>query len=255
MRLFKLKLVLIGLALMMAVGCVSSKGLQRVDSSKHEVIVRVIHNGSAVDLEALKGNKSQKEKINRGMDVPNPAGSLSRMTSLMGDEAFIKIYSSLTVGDVSNLANDVRYLYKMTSIRKIAIFINSPGGDAFSGLALADQIEKAKRLGFTVTMEASGIVASAAVPVFAVGTKGKRFAAPGTIFMIHETSIWKWPGRETASDIRSQNRLMTIIRDRYIRKLVANSKLSKEEWEDLELKTTWFSAEQAKKWGLVDHIE
>ena len=73
--------------------------------------------------------------------------------------------------------------------------------------------------------------------------------------MVHETSIWKWPGRETASDIRSQNKLMNLIHDRYVGKLAKYSKLSKDEWGNLEHKTTWFSAEQAKVWGLVDEIE
>lgn len=241
------------LVLFLAVGCATTGPTAPV-KEQHEVIVRVIGSGSATNLEVLKGKKGE-EKLVKGMDIPNPNGSLSRMSSLMGDEAIVKIYSSLTVGDVGNLHNDIKYLHKMTDIRKIIIFINSPGGDAFSGLALADQIEKAKRLGFEVTMEASGIVASAAVPIFAVGTKGKRFAAPGTVFMVHEASIWKWPGRETASDIRSQGRLMDIIRDRYIEKMSANTDLTKKDWEALEQKTTWFSAEQAKKWGLVDVIE
>jgi ATP-dependent protease ClpP protease subunit len=73
--------------------------------------------------------------------------------------------------------------------------------------------------------------------------------------MVHEASLWKWPGRETASDIRSQNELMGLLRERYVGKLANYSKLDKEKWEELENKTTWFSAEKAKKWGLVDIIE
>ncbi len=73
--------------------------------------------------------------------------------------------------------------------------------------------------------------------------------------MVHETSIWKWPGRETASDIRSQNKLMQLIRKRYIGKLVDNTRVTKKEWGELEHKTTWFSAQKAKEWGLVDHIQ
>lgn len=140
-----------------------------------------------------------------------------------------------------------------TAIRDVNLFINSPGGDAFSGLALADQIERARRKGFKITAHASGIIASAAVPVFAVCDV--RLAAPGTIFMVHEAALWKWPGRETASDIRSQNELMHLLRDRYIGKLVDNSKLNKIKWEELEKKTTWFSANKALNWGLVDSIE
>jgi ATP-dependent protease ClpP protease subunit len=73
--------------------------------------------------------------------------------------------------------------------------------------------------------------------------------------MVHEASLWKWPGRETASDIRSQNELMLLLRERYIGKLAAYSKLDKETWEKLESKTTWFSVEKAMNWGLVDKIE
>jgi ATP-dependent protease ClpP protease subunit len=214
---------------------------------QQEVVVKV----EAADPTTVKVNNG--EMIHKSMEVPNQEGSLSRMSFVCKDEAFIKIFSALTVGDVSSLWNDISVLDKTTEIRNVNLFINSPGGDAFSGLALADQIERAKRKGFRITAHASGIVASAAVPVFAVCDR--RLAAPGTIFMVHETSIWKWPGRETASDIRSQNRLMNLIRDRYIGKLAYYTRLSKEDWEELEHKTTWFSAEKAREWGLVDEIE
>ena len=196
---------------------------------------------------------SQEPEIRKSMTISNPEGSLSNLSFVLKDEAFIKIFSALTVADVTNIWNDFCVLAKATEIRTVNLFINSPGGDAFSGLALADQIERAKKTGFHITAHASGIVASAAVPVFAVCNR--RLAAPGTIFMVHETAIWKWPGRETASDIRSQNRLMELLRDRYLNKLVQYSTLDRTEWEELEHKTTWFSAEKGKTWGLVDVIE
>jgi ATP-dependent protease ClpP protease subunit len=212
-----------------------------------EVVVQVRTTDSS------KTEVSNVDKIHKSMEIPNQEGSLSSLSFISRDEAFIKLFSSLTVGDVSSLWNDIWVLKKGTNIRNLHLFISSPGGDAFSGLALADQIERAKKDGFHVTAHASGIVASAAVPVFVVCDE--RLAAPGTIFMVHEASVWKWPGRETASDIRSQNRLMELIRDRYIGKLTKYSKLSKEEWQKLEHKTTWFSAEMAKVWGIVDKIE
>ncbi len=216
----------------------------------HVIEVKVSSvDGTPVEVKVAEGG----DGVSRSMEIHNPEGSLSSLSFILGNEAFIKIYSSLTVGDVTRLWNDVVYLYKKTDIRTIHIFINSPGGDAFSGLALADQIIRAKNLGFNVIAHASGIVASAAVPVFAVCSK--RYSSPGTVFMVHETSIWKWPGRETASDIRSQNKLMSLIRDRYIKKLADYSNLSEEEWGDLEGATTWFSAEEAKEWGIVDEIE
>lgn len=212
-----------------------------------EVIVKVQATDPA-QVEVKNG-----ENVHRSMQIPNQQGTLSPLSFIIKDEAFVKIFSALSVGDVTNLWNDICVLTKSTNIRNVNLFINSPGGDAFSGLALADQIERAKSEGFHVTAHASGIVASAAVPVFAVCNE--RLAAPGTIFMVHETSLWKWPGRETASDIRSQNRLMNLLRERYIGKLARYSKLNREEWEELEYKTTWFSAEKAKSYGLVDKIE
>jgi ATP-dependent protease ClpP protease subunit len=196
---------------------------------------------------------NEGESITRSMEVPNEEGRLSELSFISKDKAFVKIFSELSVSDVTRLWNDIVVLELNSNIRDVNLFINSPGGDAFSGLALADQIERAQRKGFRVTAHASGIVASAAVPVFAVCNV--RLAAPGTIFMVHEAELWKWPGRETASDISSQNELMSLLRDRYIGKLVTNSKVTKDKWEQLENKTTWFSAEKALEWGLVDKIE
>ena len=196
---------------------------------------------------------AKEDRVNKSMEVPNPEGRLSQLSFISKDKAFVKIFSGLSVADVTRLWNDLVVLENNTEIRDVNLFINSPGGDAFSGLALADQIERARRKGFKITAHASGIIASAAVPVFAVCDV--RLAAPGTIFMVHEAALWKWPGRETASDIRSQNELMHLLRDRYIGKLVDNSKLNKNKWEELEKKTTWFSANKALNWGLVDSIE
>ena len=218
-------------------------------SNPQEVIVKV----EAADPAKVSVKNDSEPPVNKSMEVPNPEGRLSELSFIAKDKAFVKIFSGLSVSDVTRLWNDLVVLENNTKIREVNLFINSPGGDAFSGLALADQIERARRRGFSVTAHASGIIASAAVPVFAVCNT--RLAAPGTIFMVHEAALWKWPGRETASDIRSQNELMALLRDRYIGKLTDHSKLDKTKWEEMEKKTTWFSAEKALNWGLVDKIE
>jgi ATP-dependent protease ClpP protease subunit len=226
------------------VGCAA---MQTQPPPPQEVVVKV------QAAEPTKVNVQNGDNVQKSMQIRNQEGTLSNLSFICKDEAYVKIFSALTVADVTNMWNDICVLTKTTDIRSLNLFINSPGGDAFSGLALADQIERAKKSGFRVTAHASGIVASAAVPVFAVCNE--RLAAPGTIFMVHETSIWKWPGRETASDIRSQNRLMNLLRDRYLEKLTQYSGLDRKAWEELEHRTTWFSAEKAKSWGLVDKIE
>jgi ATP-dependent protease ClpP protease subunit len=185
-----------------------------------EVIVKV---QSADPAKVKVSQHDDKDRVTKSMEVPNQEGHLSQLSFISQNKAFVKIFSGLSVSDVTRLWNDLVVLEENTNIRDVNLFINSPGGDAFSGLALADQIERARRKGFRITAHASGIVASAAVPVFAVCNE--RLAAPGTIFMVHEAALWKWPGRETASDIRSQNDLMSLLRDRYIGKLTSNYKL------------------------------
>ncbi|HUV84646.1 MAG TPA: ATP-dependent Clp protease proteolytic subunit, partial [Methanosarcinales archaeon] len=166
----------------------------------HEIKISVA--ADSPQTVTIQQEKSE-EKISKTMQIPNHEGSLSNLSFLIGDEIFVKIFSALTVADVTNLWNDICVITKKyTNIKTMNLFINSPGGDAFSGLALADHLIRAQKAGIRVIAHASGIIASAAVPVFAVCDE--RLAAPGTIFMVHETSIWKWPGRETASDIRSQ---------------------------------------------------
>jgi ATP-dependent protease ClpP protease subunit len=239
------RILLIALMAMLMAGCASMGPTPQ--TPPQEVIVKVQASEPA-QVKVANG-----EQINRSMEVPNQEGHLSQLSFISKNKAFVKIFSGLSVSDVTRLWNDLCVLENNTKIRDVNLFINSPGGDAFSGLALADQIERAQRKGFRITAHASGIIASAAVPVFAVCDV--RLAAPGTIFMVHEAALWKWPGRETASDIRSQNELMHLLRERYIGKLAVNSKLNKNKWEELENKTTWFSAEKAKEWGLVDRIE
>lgn len=231
------------------VSCATGPTAPSPANPPQEIVVKV----QAADPTKVTVEDGQKDRVNKSMEVANPEGRLSQLSFISSDKAFVKIFSGLSVADVTRLWNDLVVLENNTKIRDVNLFINSPGGDAFSGLALADQIERARRKGFKVTAHASGIIASAAVPVFAVCDV--RLAAPGTIFMVHEAALWKWPGRETASDIRSQNDLMYLLRDRYIGKLVDNSKLDKSKWEELEKKTTWFSADKAKDWGLVDNIE
>ena len=190
--------------------------------------------------------------VQETMEVQNPNGELSMLTYIVGDKAYSQIYSGLSISDATRFRKDITVLEGM-EIFDLELYINSPGGDAFTGLSMADEIYRAQAKGFKITAVASGIVASAAVPVFA--SADVRCASPGTLFMVHETSMWKWPGRETASDIRSQNKVIELLREKYLNILADHSKLTADEWGEKEKRTTWFNADEALEWGLVDKIE
>jgi len=185
--------------------------------------------------------------INRAGVLKGP--QLSQLSWVMHDVGYLKLFSGLSVADVTRLWNDM-IVFQGRGIEEVTIFLNSPGGDAFSGLALAQHIIRFKEQGMIINIEASGIVASAAVPIMAVGSH--RDALPGTIFMVHEAALWKWPGRETASDIRSQNELMELLRAEYLGILDEYTTTPLDEWERLEGRTTWFNVDTARSLGLID---
>jgi ATP-dependent protease ClpP protease subunit len=248
------RLLLIAL-LAITVGCAGMTA--QPTAVKHELAITVTSNDSEAFNMAFNDyvdyiDTREEIKYERP-DSPYLHPTQVMMLNRAEDLAFIKLFAGLSVSDVTRLWQDTMYLAYETDIKTVKLFINSPGGDAFSGLALADLIMNAQKWhGITFEAHANGIIASAAVPPFAVCKK--RYVAAGTIFMVHEAALWKWPGRETASDIRSQNELMIMLQDRYLSYLVKHSNVKLEQWQAMEKKTTWFNAEKAIELGLADEI-
>lgn len=178
---------------------------------------------------------------------------LTAMTKLGKDHATVWLFSGLSTSDYTRFAQDLEWLNEKTEIRAIKVMINSPGGNAFTGLSISDLIRKYRNRGWKIDTYGSGIIASAAVPIFASGEN--RIADSAAIFMVHEAALWKWPGRETASDIRAQNELMELLREKYMKFLVTGSRQAEDAWLLMEAKTSWFSADKAFEIGLATEVE
>lgn len=212
---------------------------------KHQLEITV-NSETAAELE-LKEKKTPIEILNGANE------ELSMLSFIADGRLHSFLYSGLSTSDLIRLKKDMTKVEDKTDIRKMLLFINSPGGDAFVGLGIADVINDAQALGWEIEAYATGIVASAALPIFI--TSYPRTATEGTLFMIHEAALWKWPGQEKASDIRAQSELMVYLQERYILHLTENSNIKdKKKWIKKEKKTTWFTAKQALEWGLVDEV-
>ena len=179
---------------------------------------------------------------------------LSFISYITPSTAVIKIFSGISVADFVKIHDDLRKLRDYTDLRDVTIVINSPGGSAFDGLSIASLILKARHeWGFNIKAEGFGIIASAAVPILAVCSP--RHVAPGTLLMVHEAALWKWPGRETASDIESQGDLMKMLAARYNKFLVEHTTTPMAEWEKLIKATTWMTPDTALELGLIDEVK
>jgi ATP-dependent protease ClpP protease subunit len=137
-------------------------------------------------------------------------------------------------------------ILKHEKINILNIYMNSGGGVVFDGLAVADLIRTSINDGMHIYINVSGIVASAAVPILAACEKGHRIATEGTIFMLHN------PGKNSVGD---EAEMTEVIIERYSKIVNSGSKLLPKDVKDKCDAYTWFTAEQALHWGLIDKIE
>jgi ATP-dependent Clp protease protease subunit len=132
--------------------------------------------------------------------------------------------------------------------KDIQLYINSPGGSVTAGLAMLDTMNHIKPDVATVCV---GMAASAAAIILAAGQKGKRYALPNAEVMIHQP----WGGAQgQATDIEITARHIIATRAR-LNKILAKATgqdLAKIE-KDVE-RDYFMSAEEAKKYGLIDEI-
>ena len=142
----------------------------------------------------------------------------------------------------------ILFLESVDEKRDISVYINSPGGEAYAGRAMYDTMKYVKNDISTINV---GLAASAGAMVLAGGTKGKRFALPGSYTMIHQVS-GGIEGQET--DIRITAQHMLKLREQYAEILAKESGQDfKKVMDDIE-RDNWMDAKQTLTYGLVDKI-
>ena len=132
--------------------------------------------------------------------------------------------------------------------KDISIYINSPGGSVYSGLAIYDTMRFVKPDIHTMCV---GVAMSMGSLLLAGGTKGKRAALPNSRILIHQPSAG-FEGQST--DIEIHAREILNVRERLDDIYAENTGLSKEQVrKDME-RDRFFTAEQALEYGLIDRV-
>lgn len=132
--------------------------------------------------------------------------------------------------------------------KDIKLYINSPGGAVYDGLAIYDTIQYIQPDVMTIGI---GLQASMGSFLLSSGTKGKRFALPNSRIMIHQPSSGT-QGKVTDQEITLRESL--FIKQRLNELLAKNTgqKVSKIE-KDME-RDFWMSSEEAVKYGIIDEV-
>ena len=132
--------------------------------------------------------------------------------------------------------------------KDIYLYINSPGGSVYAGLAIYDTMQYLKAPVATMCM---GMAASMGSMLLAAGAEGKRSALPNSRIMIHQPS---GGSQGTAADIEIQAREIIYARERLNGILAKHTgqpvtKIA----EDVD-RDRFMSPEEAKTYGLIDHV-
>ena len=140
------------------------------------------------------------------------------------------------------------YLESEDPNKDIHLYINSPGGEVYSGLAIYDTMQYIKPDVSTICV---GLAASMAALLLAAGAKGKRFALPHSRVTIHQP-MGGASGQATQIEIVAKEILRL--------KRMGNEILHRHTGQPLERierdtdRDYYMSAEEAKEYGLVDGI-
>lgn len=132
--------------------------------------------------------------------------------------------------------------------KDISIYVNSPGGSVTAGLAIYDTMQFVK---CDVATFCVGQAASMGALLLAAGTKGKRYSLPYSRIMIHQP----WGGAQgTATDISIHAKEILKLKDQLNHILEKHTGQSLEKIEKDTDRDYFMSAQEAKTYGLVDHV-
>lgn len=132
--------------------------------------------------------------------------------------------------------------------RDINLYINSPGGSVSAGMAIYDTMQFVKPDIVTVAM---GFAASMGQFLLTAGSPGKRYALPHSRILMHQPSGGMGG---SASDIRIQAEQMLYVKREMARLIAQHTGRSLEDIERDSDRDRYFTAEEAKEYGFVDHV-
>jgi len=132
--------------------------------------------------------------------------------------------------------------------KDISLYINSPGGSVYSGMAIFDTMQFIKPDVSTICV---GMAASMGAFLLAAGAKGKRFALPNSRIMIHQPSSG---AQGQAADIEIAAREILDLRGRMNRILAERTGQPVERIERDTDRDNFMSAEDAVSYGIIDRI-
>jgi len=140
------------------------------------------------------------------------------------------------------------FLNREDSEREIQMYINSPGGVIYSGLAIYDTMQMISN---PISTVAVGVTASFGTVLLTAGTKGRRYALPNSTIHMHQP-LGGAQGQATDIEIQTKQilRLRTLLNDIMSKHTGKPVEVIKQDTE----RDFYLDAQQAVDYGLVDQV-
>ncbi len=148
----------------------------------------------------------------------------------------------------NSIAAQMLYLAGENPDKDIWLYINSPGGSVTAGMAIYDTMQFVKPEVATVCL---GLGASMGQFLLTAGAAGKRYALPHSRILMHQPSAGV---QGQAADIAIQAENLIKIKREMAELIAEHSGQDVEQIIADSDRDRWFSAEEAKDYGLLDHV-
>jgi ATP-dependent Clp protease protease subunit len=168
--------------------------------------------------------------------------------SLLLKERIIFLGSQINDVLANVIVAQLLYLNSVDKKQPINLYINSPGGHVYAGLAIYDAMQMIEAPVHTVAM---GITASMGTALLTSGAKGKRYALPHATVHMHPTG---GGSQGYTEDVRIATREQERLQVQLFHLMGKHSGHTWKEIEDFFLRDKYLSAPEAKAFGLIDEV-
>jgi ATP-dependent Clp protease protease subunit len=185
--------------------------------------------------------------------MPKMAGATSLdpstdMFRMLLKERIVFLGSEVNDEVANYLTAQMLYLEGEDPEKDIWLYINSPGGSVTAGMAIYDTMQFIQPDVATICM---GLAASMGQFLLCSGAPGKRFSLPHARIMMHQPSGGL---QGQASDIAIQAEQIIFIKRLMAEKIAEHTGQTVEQVEADSERDRWFTADQAKEYGIIDHV-
>ncbi|TCJ79819.1 UNVERIFIED_ORG: ATP-dependent Clp protease protease subunit [Dietzia maris] len=199
---------------------------------------------------AQNGSAAQSGSMQPALSSPGSPGLT------LGDSVYERLLQERIIflgsqvdDDIANrLCAQILLLAAEDPTRDIAMYINSPGGSVSAGMAIFDTMQFVE---CDVATYAMGLAASMGQFLLAAGAKGKRYALPHAKIMMHQPSGGVGG---SAIDIAIQAEQLALTKKQMAELIADHTGQTFEQVTEDSDRDRWFTAQQAKEYGFVDHV-